>query len=239
MAIVLVAGATGETGQRVVRLLLNRGAQVRVLTRTAARAMELFGSEVEVFEGDVREPATLVGVGKGVSTAICAIGTRTYVGANGGPAVDAAGTRDLALALADDGIDQLVLLSAFGLDRQSPFLKAFSFALNGYFGFKEQAESSVRTSGVPYTIVRPVQFWNRPTRSPARLNQGEPLSLLRLVSRDLVAEVLVACVDNPHAIGKTFELCEGGSLPVDEQLAMLAPDASRPMPDRTPLYSRV
>ena len=72
----------------------------------------------------------------------------------------------------------------------------------------------------------------------ALLNQGEPLSLLRIVSRDLVAEVLVSCVGNPDALGKTFELCEGGSVPLNEQLATLSPDSSRPLPARTPLYSR-
>lgn len=232
---VLVAGATGRTGHRVVARLLAAGTPVRVLTRDAQRAREGLGSEIEIHEGDVRDPASLRGVGEGVRGAICALGTRTYLGRNGGVPVDAEGTAHLMDALAASGAPHVVLMSAFGLDRRSPFLSAFSLALGGYFTYKEAAERAVRASGLPYTIVRPMQLRNGPPRSPALLNQAAPLSLLRTVSRDTVADVLVTCLGRPEALDRTFELCEGGETDVVSQLASLAPDASRPLPPRTPL----
>ncbi len=76
----------------------------------------------------------------------------------------------------------------------------------------------------------------KPATGQARLNQVEPLTLLRTVNRDLVARVMVACVQNADAISKTFELCEGTNQPsIETQLGSMLDDETRPMPERTPL----
>jgi uncharacterized protein YbjT (DUF2867 family) len=173
---VLVTGGTGATGRRVVARLLARGDAVRVLARRPERAQAL--GPVEVHRGDVRDPASLVGVGRDVDAVIACVGTRSYVGRNGGPAVDAIGTRNLVAALAEDARarpasgPQLVLMSAFGLDRRSIFLDLFSLAFNRYFRWKAEAEAAVRGSGLAYTIVRPVELHDGPPRRGPLLNQA-------------------------------------------------------------------
>ncbi|MBI2821382.1 MAG: NAD(P)H-binding protein, partial [Acidobacteria bacterium] len=57
--LVLVAGATGRTGQEVVKQLLARNYRVRGLVRNQPKAAEIFGSSVQYAVGDVREVATL------------------------------------------------------------------------------------------------------------------------------------------------------------------------------------
>ena len=47
---VLVAGATGKTGQWVVKRLLQYGVPVRVFARDKAKAISLFGEGVEIVE---------------------------------------------------------------------------------------------------------------------------------------------------------------------------------------------
>ncbi|MEB3309602.1 MAG: CIA30 family protein [Snowella sp.] len=59
MDIILVTGATGGVGKRVVNKLLSKKDKVRVLVRDAARARELFGDKVEIFEGDLAIAETL------------------------------------------------------------------------------------------------------------------------------------------------------------------------------------
>lgn len=237
---VLVAGGTGETGRRVVDGLVRRGDVVRVLSRRASRAHRILGANVEVHEGDVREPDSLLRIAQGIDVAVIATGTRSYFGSNGGAAVDAMGNRHLIESL--EGVGQVVLLSAFGVDRSSPALTIFSAALGGYFKWKAEAESAVRGAGVPATIVRPVELRNRPPKGPPKLNQSAPWSVLRTVSRDLVAEVLVHVCGHSDALGKTFEVCEGGgeTPSLDVQLAELKPEGERSHPPRTPLFgSRV
>lgn len=116
-----------------------------------------------------------------------------------------------------------MLLSAFGVDRRSAFLALFSRFLGDYIVHKAAAEQVVRASGLPWTIVRPVELRNRPPRHGPLINQHAPLSLLRTVSRDLVAEVLVRCLGNELARDRTFELAEGGDADLLDQLCPHAP----------------
>ena len=55
----LVTGATGFLGSAVTRALLGRGEVVRVLTRTTSDRTNLDGLNVEISEGDLRDPGSL------------------------------------------------------------------------------------------------------------------------------------------------------------------------------------
>jgi uncharacterized protein YbjT (DUF2867 family) len=62
---ILVTGATGTVGRRVVAELLARGHEVRALTRDAAKAD--FPAGVEVVEGDLTQPDGLTSALEGVT----------------------------------------------------------------------------------------------------------------------------------------------------------------------------
>jgi uncharacterized protein YbjT (DUF2867 family) len=77
MSVILVVGATGGVGKRVVSRLLDRDYRVRVLVRDGQKAKELFGERVEIFEGDLTIPATLTTqLMDRVSAVICCSGVR-------------------------------------------------------------------------------------------------------------------------------------------------------------------
>ncbi len=59
VGVVLVAGATGGVGKRVVKRLDERGYKVRSLVRDADKARTLLGDRVELFVGDITKPETL------------------------------------------------------------------------------------------------------------------------------------------------------------------------------------
>ena len=59
VGVVLVAGATGGVGKRVVQRLQKRGYQVRSLVRDADKARAILGEEVELVVGDLTKPETL------------------------------------------------------------------------------------------------------------------------------------------------------------------------------------
>lgn len=74
---VLVAGATGGVGKRVVSLLLEQGYAVTALVRDAEIARDLLGNEIKLFEADITIPETLTPeMMVGVSAVICCTGTR-------------------------------------------------------------------------------------------------------------------------------------------------------------------
>lgn len=75
--LVLVAGATGGVGKRVVKRLQQRGIRVRALVRDMKRATEILGKNVELVEGDITVAETLTPlVTDGVEAVICCTGTK-------------------------------------------------------------------------------------------------------------------------------------------------------------------
>ncbi|MGF1589472.1 MAG: CIA30 family protein [Pleurocapsa sp.] len=75
--VILVAGATGGVGKRVSKKLLAQNYRVRALVRNAAKAREVLGEKVELFEADITIPETLKSeMMEGVNAVICCTGTK-------------------------------------------------------------------------------------------------------------------------------------------------------------------
>ncbi|MEN9568588.1 MAG: hypothetical protein RLZZ69_3784 [Cyanobacteriota bacterium] len=74
---ILVAGATGGVGKRVVQKLLARNYHVRALVRDSERAKAILGDQVELFEADLTIADTLKpAMMAGISAVICCTGTK-------------------------------------------------------------------------------------------------------------------------------------------------------------------
>ncbi|KAK6124178.1 hypothetical protein DH2020_042087 [Rehmannia glutinosa] len=58
--IILVAGATGGVGRRVVDLLRRKGLPVRVLVRNEEKARRMLGQDVDLIVGDITKASTLI-----------------------------------------------------------------------------------------------------------------------------------------------------------------------------------
>jgi uncharacterized protein YbjT (DUF2867 family) len=79
--VVLVVGATGGVGKRVVDELRNRGYRTRALVRNLEKAKQLLSSEVEIVTADITQAATLLpeyfaGVKKVVHAASVTVGPK-------------------------------------------------------------------------------------------------------------------------------------------------------------------
>ncbi|KNA21040.1 hypothetical protein SOVF_046860 isoform A [Spinacia oleracea] len=57
--IVLVVGATGGVGRRVVDVLQSKGLPVRVLVRNEGKARQMFGPDIDLVVGDITKESTL------------------------------------------------------------------------------------------------------------------------------------------------------------------------------------
>ncbi|CAA3011853.1 Hypothetical predicted protein [Olea europaea subsp. europaea] len=72
--IILVAGATGGVGRRVVDVLRKKGLPVRVLVRNEEKARKMLGPDVDLIVGDITKASTLLPVYfKGVRKVINAV----------------------------------------------------------------------------------------------------------------------------------------------------------------------
>ncbi|XP_010686247.2 protein HIGH CHLOROPHYLL FLUORESCENCE PHENOTYPE 173, chloroplastic isoform X3 [Beta vulgaris subsp. vulgaris] len=79
--IVLVAGATGGVGRRVVDVLRNKGVPVRVLVRNEEKARRMLGPDIDLVVGDITKDSTLLpeyfkGVKKVINAASVIVGPK-------------------------------------------------------------------------------------------------------------------------------------------------------------------
>lgn len=132
---VLVTGATGKVGRRLVPLLTRRGVTVRAATRSPVTA--LVGIEPVRF--DWTDEGTYEAARKGA--------TAMYLVAGPIPQPEHAEyVRALLDGATGAGVEQVVLLSSYGVGQAPP-----ENPLRGI-------ELAVESSGVPYTILRPGAF---------------------------------------------------------------------------------
>ena len=229
---ILVAGASGRAGHYVIQHLNEQGRNFRSLTRDADRAVEKWGEDfrdMSWFEGDVRDPARMNEVMQGVSRVICVIGANQISGPNSAEFVDYGGVRNLVDAAMKNEIEHFVLLTAIGVtDKNHPFNKATKGALE----WRYKGEEYLRGSGLNYTIVRPGGLTNNPAGEQGVLiAQGDEWRkfLRSPLSRDDLALVLIAVLDEPGTRNATFEIVNDPSVEIGvwrSALAGLQADAS-------------
>ena len=141
---ILVTGGTGTLGRAVVPLLLESGAQVRVLSR---RSREPAG-KTEFAVGDLD-------TGEGVDAAVT--GAEIIVHCAGAQKGDGDKARTLVRAASRAGAPHIVYISVVGADR-IPLTSSVDRAMFGYFGSKLDAERVIADSGLPWTTLRATQF---------------------------------------------------------------------------------
>lgn len=194
--IVLVVGASGSIGQPAVAESMRRGYKTRALVRDPAQA-RLFAKGVEVVVGDLTRAETLDEAVAGVTGVIFTHG----IGGNdakGAEAVNYGAVRNVLGALKAPA--RIALMTTVGVTKPS----------TGH-DWKRRGERLVRASGLPYTIVRPGWFdYNSADQHQLVLRQGDahwtgsPAD--GVVSRQQIAQVLVASLTSREATDKTFEL---------------------------------
>ena len=190
---VLVTGGTGTVGSAVVRELVTRKADVRVLTRDPAKTKGL-PQGVTPVQGNLLEPKTVRTVFKDVD-AVFLLNPVSQTESHEG-----------LLALSGmqlSSIKRLVYLSVHHVD-QAAWLP--------HFGSKVGVEEGIRRSRIPFTILRPNNFFqNDYWFKDVILQYGiypQPLGnagVSRVDVRDIGEAAAVALLDGGHE-GQTYDL---------------------------------
>ena len=146
-----VAGATGQTGRRIVKQLLDRGIEVRAFVRDEVKAREILPEGVEMVTGNVLQVETMKDALKGCTVVFCATGAKPSIDPTQPYLVDFEGTKNLVNAAKVEGIEQFVLVTSLCVSKLLHPLNLFW----GILVWKKWAEEYLQRSGLSYTIVRP------------------------------------------------------------------------------------
>ena len=223
---VLVAGATGQTGQLIGSELLASGYEVRALVRDTTKARKVLGDKVELVQGDVKDPATLTAAFAGTDAVISAVGARGAKGPDRPEAIDYEGVRNLVDAAVAARSRQFVLISSRSVTQpDNPLNKLFGNVLI----WKLKGEDALRASGVPYTVIRPGGLTNGPGGNlDLVFEQGDTVRAQTTITRADLARIAVQALRYPEARNRTFETSAQPGAPVTDWRAKFA--ALRPDP---------
>lgn len=140
---VLVAGATGYVGGRLIPLLVRDGWQVRCLARQPERLVGRVPDGVEVVAGDVLDPASLSRALTGVQAAFYLVHS---MGASGDfSAQDRLAAENFASAARSAGVERIVYLGGLGQD--DPHLSL-------HLRSRHEVGERLRSGGVPVVELR-------------------------------------------------------------------------------------
>ena len=208
---ILVVGANGNTGTRVVHLLKQGPHEPVAMIRHVDHKPKFDAMKTETVRGDLEKPVDHAVAGCDAVVFVAGSGSRTPPEKT--LDVDRDGAIRMIDAAAAAGARRFVMLSAMGADPESD-----GHRISHYFRAKGVADEHLRASGLDYTIVRPGRLTNRP--AAGRIDAAPHLGREGEISRDDLAEVLVACLDLDSTAGKTFELLKGKT-PIREALERL------------------
>lgn len=206
---ILVTGATGFVGQRIVHALRAQGREVRALVRRPERATHLRALGVELAAGDITDPASLQAAVAGCTHVVHLVAILQGSAADF-QRVMTQGTKDLVAAATEAGVERFILMSALGTSESAA-------ATVPYYAAKLEEEQAVAGSGLEHVIFRPSfifgpgggalrTFMKQVRYSPIVTVIGPGLQRSEPIWIDDVAQYFARAIDLPEAASRTFEL---------------------------------
>lgn len=209
---VLVVGANGLTGTEIIKILKNHGQYDPIaMIRDESQKSKFDEMGIETRTGDLEKD--LSQVVEGVNKIIFAAGSGSKTGPDKTVAVDQEGAKKLIDEAKSHNIKKFVMLSSMGADEPESHEK-----LKHYLEAKHNADEHLINSGLNYTIVRPGRLVNGDHQG--HIHAGEKLNEQGQITREDVAQVLVAVLDHSQVRNRTFEIVNGDKS-IEEALAEL------------------
>ncbi|MCG0287173.1 NAD(P)H-binding protein [Streptomyces sp. PSAA01] len=216
---IVIAGGHGQIALRLEHLLTARGDEVAGIIRKPEQAGDLLASGTEPVVCDL-ETASLEDVVKhleGADAAVFAAGAGPGSGAARKETVDHRAAVLFADAAERAGARRFLIISSMGASHEPPPGTDPVFA--AYLRAKAAADDDIRArDGLDWTVLRPGRLTNDPGTGRVKLaehtGRGE-------ITRDDVAAVLAALLDEPRTAGRTLELINGDT-PVAEAVRAIA-----------------
>jgi uncharacterized protein YbjT (DUF2867 family) len=198
--LVVVAGATGRTGQLVVKHLKADGYEVRAMTRSLEKAKRVLGEDIAMVQADVTEPSSLSPLLEGADFVISAIGSGSKTSPE---AVDYGGSVALIDAAKSAGIKKFIMVTSGGVTWR---FHPLNWTGRNVLKWKHKAELYLRASGLTHVIVRPNGGLSDKPANTNRISFTQNDKFAMRISREDVAIVCAKALAYKEADNKTFEI---------------------------------
>lgn len=233
---ILVSGAAGNLGTRLVRALVEKGHRVRALVLPEDPGVaRLEGVDCQVFAGDITALESLARAFDGVEMVYHLAAVILSPDPGAFARVNVEGTKNMLQGAMAAGVRHFVYVSSASVvyPKTTPYSRS-----------KRICEWMVRGAGSLHaTIVRPTlvygaglegelrRFWESLDRYPVALFVGDGRARKNPVHIDDLVGGLVAIAGCEKAYGKTYNLCGGEEISIGElaRLMLRAAGSGKPL----------
>ena len=222
---ILVTGAAGFIGQRIVERLLASGHEIVGLVRTPRGVLAAPPAGMTVLRGDIGDAALLGRAAAGCDAVLHLANASGVADERVVEAVNVGGTEKLLAAARAAGVKRFVFISSISANRAR---------VGPYGRTKRLAEQRVRESGLPFVILRPSLVYGVSgvglfaTLSaylkglPVVPVIGDGKIELDPVHLDDVCAVIEQCLSRDDVLGRAYDVLGPDRVTFDEFLARLS-----------------
>lgn len=185
----LVLGASGSVGRRIVEQGVARGHEITAQTRDASK-LQSIPAGVHVAAADPRDTGALAALVAGQDAVIFALGA----GGTGPTTLFSDVTKSLITAMREKGVRRLVAITGVGAGEtrgHGGFVYdwiIFPLFTRHIYSDKNRQEELIRASDLDWVILRPAPFNDAPASTPFQaVAEVGPGTVLRRIARDEVA----------------------------------------------------
>lgn len=207
--VVLVVGASGKTGQRIVDQLLGLGHAVRAFSRHASQLPS--HPQLERVDGDVLDAIAVRAAVRGVKGVIVCLGPA----AGAAPDLCERGTAHVIAAMCEANVRRLVCVTGamIGLPREQlgwVYRRIQASVPEAALADRRRQEALVRESGLDWTLLRPTRLTDAPATD--RLATGAfVVGAMAHVSRSDVARFAIESLVRDDRIGTAHTLARASA----------------------------
>lgn len=202
---VLLIGANGQIGQRIVRLAKEkRDISLKAMVRKEVQAEKLQADGTEAvladLEGSVEE---LTEAMKDADAVIFTAGSGGHTGADKTILVDLDGAAKAVEAAEKANVKRFIMISAMQAHNRETWVDS---PIKPYMAAKHYADRILAASKLNYTIIRPGGLQNEP--GTGKVQAGELLER-GAISREDVAQTVLESLPNENTYHRGFDLIAG------------------------------
>jgi putative NADH-flavin reductase len=196
---VLIIGATGATGQILMRQALEQGHEVTALARDPS-AVASEDPRLRVLEGDALDASSVEAAVAGQGAVLSALGTRSVRPTT----LFSESTQNVISAMNKHGVRRLVCITGVGAGDSKGHVGflydriILPFVVKNVYEDKGRQEEAIKQSDLDWVIVRPAQLTDEPVKGEYRVFLGGSYTATKISRADVAAFMLAQLTDDTY-----------------------------------------
>ena len=210
---ITVFGATGKTGQEVVRQALAQGYEVNALVRNPKK-MDLTDEKLNLVVGDVTNVQDVEQAVDSVDGVIVALGASPNMQAD---LVMEQGTVNIIAAMKKHGVQRLIVMSSYamsGTEAGKEFMRKMGMKedqitmVQPVLDDKAKQKDAVIKSGLEYVIVEPTMLHDKGKTEQYRIGEDLDVKAGDAISRADVADFMLTSLTDNQWVGSIVTISD-------------------------------